>query len=196
MTSIELVGFSALWLVAVSLIALLVLLYRQVERGYRRSAAMQALGIPIGNNLPGLEVISGEGTEILDFGPSADALTVLAFVTSTCSSCRRLVGDLQDGIDRDVRAVVAVNGETTDELRQAAETVEVRWMANPGDAIRDFGVMLVPLVYVAHHGIVLASGPVASGGEVTSLIDRARAEMAHDGSPVTVQSPVAIGGSR
>ena len=174
MTPIETIGFIVLWLVAISLAGLVVLLYRQVERAYRRSAAVQALGISAGNVLPDLEVISDEGTELLDFSSVDDhRLTVLAFVTSTCSSCRRLVTDLADWRHPGVRTIVAVHGETTEEFRQAAERIDVKWLANPGDAVRDFGVMLVPLVYVASGRTVLASGAVASGADASKLVEQA-----------------------
>lgn len=172
MTPIELTGFAVLWAIFLCLTALVALLYRQVERAYRRSAAMQASGLEAGNVVPELQVLAEDGPRPFQLA-DGDALALLTFVTSECESCRRLLEDLRPGVGPVSRRVVLVHGETTPELRDAMDDLEVYWLANPVDAVRDFGVMLVPFVYVVRGRMVLGSGAVATGREVSALIDEA-----------------------
>jgi hypothetical protein len=194
MTPIELTGFSVLWVVFLSLTALVALLYRQVERAYRRSAAMQASGLRAGNAVPDLEVLAKNGTEPFRLAED-DALALLTFVTSECDSCRRLLDDLRAGPGPVSRRVVLVHGETTPELQAAMSELEMYWLANPVDAVRDFRVMLVPFVYVVRGRTVLGSGAVASGPEVSSLVEGAlESERTASAAENGAGTPVVVGG--
>jgi hypothetical protein len=90
---------------------------------------------------------------------------------------------------------VLVHGETTPELKAAMSELEVYWLANPVDAVRDFGVMLVPFVYVVRGRTVLGSGAVASGPEVSSLVEGAlESERTASAAENGAGTPVVVGG--
>lgn len=172
MNGIELVAFGALWCIFAALTALVALLYRQVERAYQRSAAVQAAGIVAGNEIPDLEVATETGVEPLEHSPDG-SLAIMAFVTPECDACKALLGDLKVGFDGVDRILVLVNGETSGALREAVRDLEILWLAHPNDAVRHYGVTVVPLVYVVRGRMVLASGVASHGSEVNALIQRA-----------------------
>lgn len=185
MTNLELTGFVVLWLILAALTSLLALLYRQVERAYRKTAAIQAAGLLAGNVAPDLEVLTSAGVEPLAL-PDTDEIAVVAFVTPECDACRSLLAALADRISGVDRALALVHGETTPELRTAMDRVEIHWLASPGDAVRDFGVTIVPLVYILRGRTILNSGTVASAVEVEELVEQGLRYEAADASELAV----------
>jgi hypothetical protein len=183
MTSIEVVAFGTLWVGFLTLGALVLVLYRQVEKAYSTSEAGESGGLLAGVEAPDVEVAGPQGTEPLRF-PEPGELALLGFVTATCEGCAELVRSFRAMDDFDGRIIGLVNGEDTGELRDAGPHVEMRWLAHPPDVIRSFGIRTVPHTYVVRGRTVLASGGAMSRRGLEQLVDNAlQAEAELDGRP-------------
>jgi hypothetical protein len=174
MSGIELVAFGVLWAVLVGLAALVLVLYRQVERAYAASARGAPGGLSPGTEAPGLEVL--QGTEIVEWHvPDDDRIRVLAFVTTTCEACVRLLRALTDLERREgVQPVVLVQGEAQGEMAALMRELETVWIAHPPEVVTNYGITIYPLVYVVRGRTVLASRSVASRGDLSKLVTEAQ----------------------
>ena len=175
MTSIEMVAFGALWAIAFVMGALLLLLYRQVEKAYRQDLQEQAGGLLPGVEAPPLEVLTDEGNVPLQL-PYPGELALLAFMTTTCDACSKLLPILADDRVTDARVIVLVSGgRAADVDIPDNPRVEVLWLAHPPDATRRYGASIAPFVYVVRGRTVLASKTISTRDGVAELLDEARA---------------------
>jgi hypothetical protein len=177
MSTIEIIAFGTLWFVIVMLALLLLLLYRQVERAYERAALGQAAGLPPGTEAPEIEVLTADGTETFGF-PDDEELALLAFVSSDCAACDRLLEALRLGVPQVNRTVIAARSESEDGERFAnlPAPLEVIWPAYPGSILHDYGVRVVPLCYLSRRNRVVASGAPSSRTELDDLVASSNSE--------------------
>jgi hypothetical protein len=168
-SGLEISIFTALWVVLLALAALVLILYRQMERAYRRAAAADA-SLPPGSEAPEIQVLRPDGSiEDLDLSDHHERI-VLAFVRAGCEPCSRLLRELaHDGLPE--RTIALVNGEGFNEYAHAQnDTFEARWLAHPPDVVRAYGVTVAPLVYVVRRGVVLSAKSTSSRQGVEELL--------------------------
>lgn len=174
MTSIQTLAYITLWLVFMALAGLLLLLYRQVEKAYQESVGGEASGLLAGVHAPDIEVSWEKQDQPLQF-PGDETLAVLAFVSTDCEACTKLVRALDRRLDFDGPLIGLVNGERNAQFPpKGLSRVELRWLAHPPDVIRSYGASTVPMVYVIRGRTVLASKVVATTSGVERLLDEAR----------------------
>ena len=184
MSSIEMVVFGALWAIAFVMGALLLLLYRQVEKAYRQDLQEQSGGLLPGVEAPPLEVLNDEGNVPLQL-PYPGELALVAFMTTTCDACTKLLPILADDRVTDARVLTLMSGGRAADVEIPDNPrVEVLWLAHPPDATRRYGASIAPFVYVLRGRTVLASKTVSTREGVADLREDARAneERLHDES--------------
>ena len=163
MSGIESLTFGGLWAIVLVVIFLLLLLYRQVDRAYRDAGVGHAAALAPGTEAPPIDVLDEAETVRLDPGSSSE-LTLLAFVSTECASCRALMDELtsprrEDGFAGAID--VLVSGEGFSELLRIKQPAfRVFWVAHPPDVVRAYGVTRVPLGYVLRGRTVVASLPL------------------------------------
>jgi hypothetical protein len=175
MSPIETVAFGTLWVVLLALGALVLVLYRQLDKAYRESTGAATNALERGTQAPPIAVL-GE-SEIEDLALPADDLAVLAFVTTSCTACDDLVKRLTSGDDApSARTVVLVTGEGYREyVGVGAPRVTMHWIVSPADVKADWRVSLVPMLYAVRDGVVLAASIDGSPDGVRALLDDAAA---------------------
>lgn len=174
MTSIQTLAYITLWLVLMALAGLLLLLYRQVEKAYQESIDGEASGLLSGVRAPDIEITWDKRDQPLSF-PDEQTLGLLAFVSTDCEACAKLVTAVDRRLDFDGPIIGLVNGEHNAQFPpKDLKRVELRWLAHPPDVIRSYGASSVPMVYVIRGRTVLASKVVATASGVERLIDEAR----------------------
>lgn len=173
MSSIEMVAFGILWVIALVLGGLLLLLYRQVEKAYRQDQQVQTGGLLPGVEAPALEVISDEGNVPLQL-PLPGELALIVFMTTTCDACAKLLPVLADDRVTDARVIALVSGgRTSDVAMPTSPRVELLWLAHPPDATKRYGATVAPFLYVVRGRTILASKTTATREGVAELIEEA-----------------------
>lgn len=172
MKGIELVAFGSLWAVLIALGALVLMLYRQIDRAYQSQAQSLAGGLLPGVDAPEIEVLGAKSEEPLRF-PKDDEFAVFAFVSVGCDACIQLLKVLRDKEVFQGRAVGLVNGQTSRQFGILEKQMELRWLAHPPDIVRNYGVTATPTVYVIRGRTVLASKVVSTKAGLTNLLDEA-----------------------
>jgi hypothetical protein len=174
MTTQQSIVIAVMWMVVAGLFALVLLLYRSVERAYRQSSRGQQGGLLPGAEAPPVEILTGDGIEFLP--PLAtDRPYFLGFVNGDCDDCARLLDALLDGAGHSTRAaLVLVDGRAFERPIPVDAPVEVHPAAHPPDIQRGYGVSVLPLVYVMRNRTVLAVGSPAAPEQVHELLEDAR----------------------
>lgn len=165
MNTTQALAFGTLWIVLFALAALVLVLYRQVERAYRdgRPAAVNAL--PAGSDAPPVSVIS-EGAIRTVSAPEEP--TLIVFVTSSCAACREtmrlLMGDPQLNPGR---TLVFITGQGYEhEARDSPPGTSLFAVASPADVNSDYRLTVVPMIYLVTNRRVVAA---TSDGSVSGL---------------------------
>lgn len=172
MSPIVTVAFGTLWVTLFALAWLVIMLYRQVEKGYRTSAAVKAAGLTQGTRVESVAIVAGDGERDIEFGDD-DGLTVVGFVTSDCPACKSVLEEIRD-VDLEVdRLIIFVSGESVADLPQPSYG-EMYWVAHPPDVVRDWSVSAVPLFYVLDQDRIRMSGAGASFAALRGLVAEAR----------------------
>jgi hypothetical protein len=167
MSAVEVVAFATLWIGFIGLAALVLVLYRQVEKAYAGAEAAGDTGLVPGSEIPEIEVLADVGEALLPL-PDGDDPWLIAFVTTSCSACSTLLEELP-------RAEVAgpkialVSGEDTPHFG-TVPGIRYEWLAHPPDVVQSFGVVNVPMVYVVRGTTVLASGVASTTAAVDELL--------------------------
>jgi len=173
-STLEMFGFTVVWLALLTLAALLFLLYRLVERAYEFHGSGAATGLLAGVRVPDIEILSADDLERPLRFPSHEDIWLLAFVTTECDACRRLIRTLDGMRDSQTEAIALVNGEATSDFpRGGNPRLKVLWLSHPADATRGYGVTSVPFVYALRGRTVLASTTAATAAEVEALLRQA-----------------------
>jgi hypothetical protein len=172
---IETVAFAVLWVVLLSLAALVLLLYRQVEKAYQQSTAVASNPLPPGTTAPDIDVVYEGQIRPLDFPADGDAL--LVFVTSTCDACRSLLRWLASSGDAPpVETIVLITGEGFREfLDRTSHHLTLRWIASPADINQQYRVNLVPMLYLVRDRTILGASNDSSPAAVRALLAEAGA---------------------
>ena len=186
MSPVETIAFGTLWIFLLLLGALVLVLYRQVEKAYTHTTGLDNVGLPPGIDAPDLEVITEDGVAPLDFSDASD-LTLVAFLRTSCDACVTLAKTLRDDRALTGRTIALVSGEDDGEFKKSgSDNIEVFWLAHPPDATRSYGVNLTPLVYIFRGRTVLAARSVHSRSGIEALVREARDYEAERGSKKTV----------
>lgn len=173
MNSIQTVAYLLLWVLAVGLAGLVLLLYRQVERAYEDSLGTQGSGMLAGVEVPDIEVSLDKKDQPFQF-PTNNELSLLAFLSTECDACVKLIKALDHDVEFDGSVVGMVSGERNTEFPPTDLTrVRLLWLSHPPDVIRSFGASAVPMVYVLRGRTVLASKLVATAAGVRRLLAEA-----------------------
>lgn len=92
------------------------------------------------------------------------------------------------GVPSAARVILAASTEGGDvkKFESSNGAFETIWPAYPGSVMRDFGVRVVPLVYLIQRQTVLASGIATSEDELTKLLEAATEQVSErvDSVPV------------
>jgi hypothetical protein len=175
MSGLELAAFGTLWFVLALLACLVFILYRQVEKAYGASTELQNVGLHPGVEAPDVEVITEDGTRPLRF-PAPGELALLAFLTTTCEACVKLVRELQAGEPLPGPVIGLITGEDRGEFSGTDDgRFHPLWVAHPPDIIRDYGIGTTPYVYVVRGRTVLGSRSVETLAGVRELLREANA---------------------
>jgi hypothetical protein len=173
MSGLELAAFGTLWFVLALLACLVFILYRQVEKAYAASTELQNVGLQPGVEAPDIEVITQDETELLRF-PAPGELAFLAFLTTTCEACVKLVRELQSGEPLPGQVIGLITGEDRGEFSGADDgRFHPLWVAHPPDIIRDYGIGTTPYVYVVRGRTVLGSRSVETLAGLRELLREA-----------------------
>jgi hypothetical protein len=173
------IAFLVLWLVLGALATLVLLLFRQVDRAYKQNGRMAGVQLKAGVGAPAVEVMRGDGVELLSL--DMDDRHLLVFVNSTCDSCKQLIGDLLHRGPRVPSTAILIEGTGFQELIEAQvrhPEMRVEALADMGDAQRLWGVTRVPFVYVLRGRTILAGGVASSTADITTLLEDASREEA------------------
>jgi hypothetical protein len=174
MSGIQIASLSVLWVVVLLLGALVLLLYRQVDKAYRAGDSAASVPIPSGSEAPALEVFKDGRIQPLQLS-APDDFTVLAFVTASCGSCQQLMTTLSRGEGLKYRTYLlfaegpSPRNLSTSPVPTMPSNIEVRTVAHPPDIRRDYGVMSFPFVYLLRGGLIVAAGPAKERLEVIEL---------------------------
>jgi hypothetical protein len=161
-------------MILLGLAALVLLLYRQVEKAYQEGIGGQSGGLLPGVNAPDIEVTFDKRDQPLAF-PAADELAILAFVSTDCDACGSLVTALDRQVDFRGTVLGLVNGEKNSRFPpKHLSRVRLLWLAHPPDVIRSYGASTVPMVYVVRGRTILASKVVATASGVERLLEEAQ----------------------
>ncbi len=173
MSGLELAAFGTLWFVLALLACLVFILYRQVEKAYGASTELQNVGLHPGVEAPDVEVVTEDGTRLLRF-PAPGEIALLAFLTTTCEACVKLVGELQSGEPLPGPVIGLITGEDRGEFSGADDgRFHPLWVAHPPDIIRDYGIGITPYVYVVRGRTVLGSRSVETQAGLRELLREA-----------------------
>lgn len=174
MTDINMVVFGVLWVLTAALASLLLVLYRRIDVAYKSGEQPRFTGLVPGTRLPPIEILNESG---LDWMPIPQTQRhILAFVNASCDDCHRLLRNLEgDSWNLPVIAVIT-SGDRLDESIYNNPRFSVYVAGHAPDLKRDYGVNVVPVMYVIAEGRV-ASGRVAvSKKDIESVISQARLE--------------------
>ena len=116
-----------------------------------------------------------------------DHATLLAFLTTGCTTCAGFWHDFADGVEMppDLRLVVVTRGEDDE------SPAEVARLAGPGvqvvmssDAWDDYSIPVAPYFALVdgRSGLVVGEGAAARWADVLTLLSRALADAGHDSS--------------
>lgn len=169
-----------LWVVVLTLLALVLLLYRHVERAFSGTGFGKSAGLMPGVEVPPIEIMTETGPSVLSLPEEEDDPYLLSFVSADCAGCVSLLDTLSE--KRVFSGVaIAILIEPVPMGRPAPEArpnVRIHGAASPADVRRHFGITLVPLVYVMQGTKVLAAGGGATEAEVKQLLVTARENQA------------------
>jgi hypothetical protein len=164
-----------LWVMALGLLGLVLLLYRQVDRAYSGAGRAGGGGLKPGVEIQPIEILTESGdVDVLEL-PTQEDRYLLAFVSLDCAGCRMLVRTLADRRAFDGPALAVIvdgvpKGKPVSDLPDGIPT----YAAFGGSQLkRGFGVTVVPLLYVMRDRIVLASGTVTNEQELSRLLAEA-----------------------
>lgn len=189
MTSVEVVAFSVAWIALLALAALVLLLYRQVEKAYRRSTSAGHEGLPAGAVAPEIAVVHDGGIEALELPEDEPAL--LVFVSTDCDACRGLMRLLDDGTSLATFALVTGDG-MREYLEPRNPRLRVRWVASPADIHEQYRVSLVPTLCVVQDGHVLGSTTDGSPAGLRQLLVASGVDEPDGSPPVNGDGPLPL----
>lgn len=170
MSTVETVVFAVLWFSVLTLGALLLLLYRQVDRAYRVGASSNARTLPAGSVAPPIEIVDGANTRFLDL--DGVSLSILVFLETGCPSCRELLPHMKR--DETARIVALVSGDSASQDFSA--DCEIYWLSHPPDVIKNYGIGSYPTAYVLRDSVVKSGGPLGSVNEFPQLLSNVAAD--------------------
>jgi len=191
MSPIERTVFVVLWLAVLLLAALLVMIYRQVDRAYRRSALDRMRGLPAGTPVPTVEVLADGQQTALRLDPD-EAVQALVFVSTDCKVCSTLRADLNRVWPLEDRLTVLVTGEFH-KPEEAEWPGRVLWVTHSFDVAREFGVVVVPFAYAIASGAIVASRAIGGSSELRALFDEAHQILASKEAAEPAIEPVTEG---
>ena len=120
-----------------------------------------------------MEVVAQDGTRLLRF-PAPGGLAFLAFLTTSCEACVKLVRELQSGAPLPGPVIGLITGEDRGEFSGADRgRFHPLWVAHPPDIIRDYGIGTTPYVYVIRGRTVLGSKSVETQAGLRELLREA-----------------------
>lgn len=174
MTGVEVAAVSGLWVVLFVLAALVLVLYRQVEKAYRYSAGVADSALRPGSVVPDVAVVREGVIQPVPY-PERE-LSFVVFVTSTCSSCRDLMQRLDSSEGVGPRVVALVTGDGFQEYSEPRnQRMATYWVSSPADVHDQFGVNLVPMVYVIRDRTVLGATHDSSDSGLRALLAQVEA---------------------
>lgn len=175
LTSSHLVAFAVIWVLLMVLAGLVGVLYRQVDRLYRGNAPNQAVGLPVGSQVPAVSVLDGPRELTLTWadrpGPE-----MIAILSSTCGGCESLVEVMreEDPLPGMAKTFLVTDGPGPSNLRDVRSMWPAWTAAHPADLVDAFEVKAVPLVMIAVAGRVAAIGTPTDRTAVEALAEHAR----------------------
>ena len=180
MTTGQTVVAATLWVVVLGLLALVLLLYRHVDRAYSANDFGKSAGLMPGVDVPPIEIMTNSGPMPLRTPKPEEGPYLLAFVNADCAGCAALLETLRkERVFKGTAIAIMVQPVPVGHpMHEAPPNVEMHGAASPADVRRHFGITFVPLVYIMRGTRVLASGGGATEGEVRELVATAKANEA------------------
>lgn len=164
---------ATLWVVVMALLALVLLLYRHVDRAYSgRSGFGRTAGLMPGVEVPPIEIVGEAGISVLRLPEESEERYLLAFVSAECAGCVSLLETLgkEQAFDGTAVAILIQPVPIGHPVPEAPPNVQMHGAASPADIRRHFGITFVPLVYVMRGLKVLAAGGGATEAELKELL--------------------------
>ena len=175
MSTQESLAFLVLWVVAIALFALVISLYRLVDRAYSGSeSSATANALKPGTVIPAIEVLTPDGIRELE--PSPNGRSLLVFARSDCHGCELLAEGLR-GVDVDATVLLIEGARYPSSGPTLPSHVRVAALAYPRDTPEEFGVATVPLVFALQGQTVLAAGSPTSEREINALMREAEVNL-------------------
>lgn len=153
MSTVEIVVFLVLWIALVFLSALVVLLYRQLERAYLGSSVQAQLAI--GSLFPALEIATADGLQPYTFPQTVETAYAL-IVSTSCSSCFEALKLLPELVDHE-QIIVFTAGEWKPDVFRVTEGLISHVLGHPPDAERALGLSVYPAIIATRQGRIVAS---------------------------------------
>lgn len=167
MTTIEVIAYGTLWVMLMTLGALVLLLYRQLEKVYSGSDAAES-GLKAGERTSSVEIATSLGTEVFDM-PDQDRPMLIAFISTTCEACRDLVSALRSEAQTD-SVILFVAGEKDEEFAETVAGIAALWLAHPFDAERAYGISAYPTTFLVQNGVIVGSTTKTSKRAIGDLM--------------------------
>lgn len=171
MNGFETAAFATLWLTLVVLAGLVVVVYKQISRA-QTSQLENPTSLPIGELAPELGILENGEMRKLRYD-SGSELQLLAFVTTTCSACRRLMEIFIHEGTPVLTTVVVSGNEFREYADPESELLRVRWLINPADARDFYKVNIVPTIYAIRDGRIAAVTTEGSVAGITTALRQA-----------------------
>lgn len=163
---------ATLWVVVLALLALVLLLYRHVDRAYSRGGVGSSVGLMPGVEVPPIEIVGEDGISVLRLPEETEEPYLLAFVSAECAGCVSLLETLgkEQAFNGVAIAILIQPVPIGHPVPEPPPNVQMHGAAAPADIRRHFGITFVPLVYVMRGAKVLAGGGGATEAEVEQLL--------------------------
>ncbi|HEV2857702.1 MAG TPA: hypothetical protein VGW80_04790 [Solirubrobacterales bacterium] len=176
MSAAQTIVAAVLWIVILGLLALVLLLYRHVDRAYSGSEFGRSMGLMPGVEVPPLEIMTNDGSSVLRLPGEGEDPYLLSFINAECGGCVALLETLgEERVFKGVAIAILVQPVPVGHpVPEAPPNVHLHGAASPADVRRHFGITFVPLVYVMRGTKVLAAGGGATEAELKELLVTAR----------------------
>lgn len=170
MSALEVVAFGVLWTVAVVLLCLVLVVYRQVEKAYGEGHNAGVAGLRPGVEAPPIELMMLDSTVSLQFPAEVH---LLCFVATGCEKCTELVESLRSSPQGLKISLLQGQGSRPPYADQLPATMQWFGLGNPPETYRQYEVRHFPLLFVLHGNRVLAVDAVSRPDEVRELVQLA-----------------------
>ena len=173
-SDLETTVWIVLWVLVLVIVALVALLYRQLEKVYATDSPAQST-LPTGAAAQPIEVADDGHIVSQTFNAKTQ---LFAFVSTTCSTCLDFVREFRRYAETG-NGLMLVIGEKTPEFARALGDTTASWVAHPPDVERVYGLTGYPTVYLVEDGIVAGVSTRGTAADLDALWRHRKAGRRH-----------------